>query len=108
MTKSSSSTPADAELDAVLALLKEETAVEPSAQSVAAVLAAVPQRRAFSVQPFAALAACAVLGLVVGFGASRFAPNTEDQALDAVIAESFGATYGTVYGPAEGEVGVDG
>jgi ferric-dicitrate binding protein FerR (iron transport regulator) len=95
MTGANSSSPADAELDAIIALLKEKTAAEPSAAAAAAVLAAAPTRRRFGMRPIAALAACAVLGLVMGFGASRFAPSTEEQALDAVIAASFVAdAYG--------------
>jgi len=60
----------------------------PRAEAVAAVLAAAPQARFLSVQTFAALAACAVLGLAVGMGAAPLAPDTQDQALGAVIASS--------------------
>ncbi|MBU6407590.1 MAG: hypothetical protein KGS44_10715 [Alphaproteobacteria bacterium] len=89
MTEPSSLTPLDGELDVILAILKQETAMEPRAEAIAAVLAAAPQARFLSVQTFAALAACAVLGLAVGMGAAPLAPDTQDQALDAVIASSF-------------------
>lgn len=89
MTEPSSLTPLDGELDAILAILKAETAMEPRAEAIAAALRTPPQARVFSVRPVAALAACAVFGLAAGMGASRLAPDTQDQALDAVIAASF-------------------
>lgn len=101
MSKDPSSSSADRELNAILALLKAETTVQPSAAAVAAAVAAAPPRRGFGWPPTAALAACAVLGLAVGFGASRLTPNTEEQALDAVISASFGA-YGYEEGSTDG------
>ena len=79
----------DEELDAALAAYRGATQGAADPTLVAAALRAFPLRRSVAASPLLALAACAVFGLVVGFGAARLAPAPEDESLDALIAASF-------------------
>lgn len=68
-------------LDAMLEVARE--AVQPSADLVARILAQAPrpQRPAFDRRAMIALAACAVFGVVLGYGGGLFAPPpAEDEA----------------------------
>lgn len=80
------------QLDALLDVARETAA--PSDLLAARVLKAAPKPGSGSIgwKPMAALAACAVLGIVAGFGVGSLAPAADND--DASIGSLFGSPFG--------------